>query len=193
MTNQERISRTKTITLMFTCYGQGSDAERIVAYVNMLSDIPLNILDKACQKAISQSKFLPSIAEIIEAGRGLVEEQTGNRTKTWAEAQNEIRQGLTRTWFHGCLGEPVPDELYGKSCEPKWSTPEVKAAVDSYGYENIGKVLESDMPIVWAQIRKAYEQACNRKREAEMNGYLLGGGNEIKSLSESIVKKIGRM
>ena len=108
------------------------------------------------------------------------------RVKPWVEVQKEIQQGITRTWYHGCLGEDVPDELYGKTCDPKWSTPEVKAAVDSYGFDNLGKVLESDMPIVWAQLRRAYEQACEHKKDAETNAHVLAGA-ELKQL----VGKIG--
>ena len=180
---------------MFTCFGQGSDAERIVAYVNLLADVPLEVLKKACKKAVYECKFLPSIAEIVESGRSMVSEQTGNRVKTWAEAQKEIQRGITMTWYHGCLGEPVSDEMYGKPCEPKWSTPEIKMAVDSYGLDNINRVSESDMPIVWSQLRKAYEQACNRNHEVSINNYILGGDNQQKLLeiTESVSKKIGGM
>ena len=193
MSDAEKKQRAKIITLMFTCFGNGGDAERTVAYVNLLEDIPVDVLEKICNKAIRECRQLPTIAELIETGRSLVGEMSGNRVKSWAEAQHEIQLGITRTWFYGCLGEDVPDELYGKSCEPHWSTPEIKMAVDSYGFDNLGKVMESDMPIVWAQLRRAYEQACQRKQEREINEYVLNDSNDIKLLAESVTKRIGGM
>ncbi len=166
----------KIITLMFTCYGQGSDAERIAAYVQMLGDIPVELLDKVCRKAIQQCKYLPSIAELREAAQSLIGTlDDSQNVKTWAEAQKEILKGMSRTWFHGCLGEIPPDHPdYGRSCDPMWSTPEVAAAVDAYGFDNLQRVLESDMPVVWAQLRRLYEQACQRKDDAAVNSYVLG-------------------
>ena len=96
------------------------------------------------------------------------------------------------TWFKGCLGEiPPTHEDYGKSCEPMWSTPEVKATVDSYGYDNLGRCLEADMPVVWAQLRKAYEQICKRKEETAVNKYVLKQGeDELKKLTSGLSKKM---
>ena len=110
-------------------------------------------------------------------------EASGDRVKTWAEAQKEIAAGMTRTWFKGCLGEPVSKEDYGKPCAPMWTTPEIAAAVDSYGFDNLCRALESDMPIVWAQLRKAYEAATTRKAEKEINEPLL---DEFKLIAQSV-------
>ena len=174
MTNDEK-RKVDIITNFFALYGQAGDGERIAAYVRMFRDIPEEFLQMACDQQALRSKFLPSVAELVEGMRSLIGTvDDTRRVKPWNEAQREIQKGITMTWFHGCLGEPVPDELYGKSCDPKWSTPEVKAAVDSYGFDNIGKVLESEMPIVWSQLRKAYESACERKQERTANRYALG-------------------
>lgn len=97
------------------------------------------------------------------------------KVKTWQEAQTEISKGLSRTWYVGCLGEvPFDHPDFGQPCEPKWSTPEIKAAVDSYGLDSLNRVMEADMPTVWAQLRRAYDQACQRKDEAAVNSYVLG-------------------
>ena len=186
----DKVQRTKIIAFMFTCYGKGHEAEQMVAYVQMLSDIPLNVLDAVCRKAIHEYKFLPSIAEIVESCRSMIAEKSDSRIKTWAEAQREIQKGITMTWFHGCLGEDVSDELYGKPCEPKWSTEEISLTVESYGLENLQRALESDMPIIWSQMRKIYEQICQRKHDSEINNYVLGGENH--KLLE-MTKKIGKM
>ena len=149
------------IASMFAAFGQSSDGARMVVYYKKLKDMPEQLVEALCDKAMMESKFLPSIAELREMGESLIGEiDETKRVKTWQEAQKEIADGITRTWYYGCLGEDVPDELYGKPCEPRWSTPEIKAAVDSYGFKELGQTLTSDMPIVWAQLRKTYEQAC---------------------------------
>ena len=57
----------KIIASMFACYGQGQDGVRIATYTSVLTDKPTDILSKVCRKMILESKFLPSVAEIVEA------------------------------------------------------------------------------------------------------------------------------
>lgn len=176
-------TKAKIIASMFACYGQGADSIRIATYTQVLSDLPTDVLSKVCKKLILESKFLPSIAEIVEASRSLLGTADGNKVLSWAEAQKEIQQGINRTWYHGCLGEDVPDDLYGKPCEPKWSTDEVKQTIEAYGFDNIGKALESDMPIVWSQLRKIYETICQREKEETINKFVLGEGNLLVGIN----------
>lgn len=191
MTNDEK-RKVDIITNFFALYGQAGDGERIAAYVRMFRDIPEEFLQMVCDQQALRSKFLPSVAELVEGMRSLIGTiDKTRRVKPWNEAQEEIRRGITRTWYHGCLGENVPAELYGKSCDPKWSTPEIKAAVDSYGFDNLGKVLESDMPIVWAQLRKAYEAACEGKQELTANRYALGkDANRFAAMVDTISRNM---
>ena len=180
------------IASMFAAFGQSSDGARMAVYYKRLKDMPEKLVEAICDKAIMESKFLPSIAELREMGKSLIGElDETKRVKTWQEAQAEISQGIMRTWFKGCLGEiPQTHEDYGKPCEPMWSTPEIKAAVDSYGFYNLGKTLTTDMPIVWAQLRKMYEQACQRKADKEVNQVVLGG-EKLQQLTASVCKKLG--
>ena len=139
----------------------------------MLADMPIELLQASCKKLMATSRFVPAIADIIDAAKSLTAEATGERVKSWAEAQKEIAAGVTRTWFKGCLGEEVSDEEYGKPCAPAWSTQEIQAAVESYGFDNLRMANVDDMPIVWAQLRKAYEAAVARKNERETNEAIL--------------------
>lgn len=173
----------KIISTLFSAYGQANDGNRIAIYTEMLADMPTVLLQASCKKLMASSHYLPAIADIVDAAKSLTAEANGERVKTWAEAQKEIQQGLTRTWYKGCLGELVSDDEYGKPCAPTWSTTEIAAAVDSYGYENLCKCLEADMPIVWAQLRKAYEAATTRKAERETNAPLLA---EFKLIAENV-------
>ena len=184
--------KVEIITNFFALYGQAGDGERIAAYVRIFKDIPAEFLQMACDQQALRSKFLPSVAELVEGMRSLIGSvDNKRRVKPWHEAQKEIQEGITRTWFHGCLGEPVSDEDYGKPCEPTWSTPEIKAAVDSYGFSNLGKAMESDMPIIWAQLRKAYESACERKQEVIVNKHVLE--KDAQKLSEMVSRISGNM
>ena len=173
----------KIITTLFSAYGQANDGNRIAIYTEMLADMPIELLQASCKKLMATSRYVPAIAEIIDASKSLTAEASGDRVKNWAEAQKEIAAGLSRTWFKGCLGEEVSDAEYGTACAPVWSTPERAAAVDSYGYDNLSRVLESDMPIVWAQLRKAYEAATERRTEREVNEAVL---TEFKPLIQSV-------
>jgi len=180
----------KSITMMFTCYGQGNEAERIAVYTQMLEDLPAELLDKVCRKAILECKYLPSIAEIRTAAQSLMATvDPVRKVKTWQEAQQEISRGMARTWYRGCLGEiPDTDPEYGQPCEPYWSTKEVAQAVNSYGWDNLMLARETDMPTIWAQLRRLYEQACQTKAEVEVNTYVLG--NDMELLREAVHKAL---
>ena len=180
--------KVQAITTLFVAYGKQGETERIALYCRLLNDIPAEVLQKIVEKTANESDFLPSVARLREAGRSLMGSvDETKRVKPWVEVQKEIQQGLSRTWYHGCMGEvPFDDPKFGQPCEPMWSTPEVKATVDSYGLDNLNKVLEADMPIVWSQLRKAYVQACETKKDREVNAHVLAG-TELKQL----VGKIG--
>ena len=102
MANYDR--HEKAIRYMFMLYGQENSAERIKAYTYKLQDVPLDVLKVVLNKLVLTSKYLPTIAEITEAGKNLVGESNGTVEKPWGEVQKEILRGLRTTWFHGCLG-----------------------------------------------------------------------------------------
>lgn len=168
------------VRTLFTAYRLEREKGAQDVYATMLADVPVGLLNKTIKKCICEQKFLPSVAEIRQAAQSLMGSvDPSRRVKTWQEAQKEISKGLSRTWFIGCLGEvPFDHPDFGRPCDPMWSTPEIKVAVDSYGLENLSRVMEDDMPIVWAQLRKAYDQACQRKDEEAVNSYVLGDDTE---------------
>ena len=84
----------KSITMMFTAYGQGGDAERIAMYVEMLADIPDDVLDKVCKKAVYESKYLPSIAELVQSANNFIGEVAGQTILPWDEAWKEIEKAV---------------------------------------------------------------------------------------------------
>lgn len=164
------------VRTLFLAYRQGNERATMKVYASMLGDVPVGLLNKTVKKCICEKKFLPSVAEIREAAQSLLAELDPERkVKTWQEAQKEIAAGISRTWYHGCLGEvPFDHPDFGKPCNPKWSTPEIKAAVDSYGFNALCQSMVADMPTVWAQLRRLYDQVCRRKDEEAVNRFVLG-------------------
>ena len=182
----------KAVRLLFTAYPQSQkNEETIKVYATMLADVPVGLLNKTIKKCICEQKFLPSVAEIRQAAQSLMGSvDPSRRVKTWQEAQAEILRGIRRTWYHGCLGEiPDDDPRFGQPCEPMWSTPEIKAAVETFGMTNLEAVMADDMTTVLAQLRRLYEQACRRKEETAVNSYVLG--DDAVKLQEVVHRALG--
>ena len=169
----DKTTNAKIIASMFACYGQGQDGVRIAAYTSVLTDIPTDILSKVCRKMILESKFLPSVAEIVEASRSLIGSMDeSSRMKPWAEAWQEIEHQM-HTAF-----------VYEK---PVFSTIEIEKAVKMYGWHELCETPSKDMRIAKAQLRDMYREVCERSREESVNNYVLG---ECKLLDGVNVKMI---
>lgn len=159
MTDVEK--RIKILTVLFGMFGQAGDDNRIDLYLQFTQDLPTEVLDKAVKKVVTECKFLPTVAEIIEAARGLVAEaEPETRVKTWAEAWGEIERAMYRT-------------PWGRT--PTFSTPEIAEAVFSFGWTTLHQALASEMPTIRAQIRRIYEDVCARRKEKANNSYALSG------------------
>lgn len=150
----------RIIATLFGAYGQAVDGQRPSIYVKMLKDIPVNVLERACQKIILENKFLPSIAEVVEASRSLVgTADDDSRIREWDEAWAEIERAMQAT----------PWGQY-----PTFSRPEIAQAVASFGWHDLQLTLAEDMPTVRAQVRRMYEDVCRRTKERGSNEYILG-------------------
>lgn len=158
MNDQEALTRSKTITTLFTAFGQAGDGARIAAYVVTLADLPTEILQAACKKLMLESRYLPTIAEIVAAAQNLVGEKNGNRLKEWGEAWREIQTAMLKEF------------IYGK---PLWSTREIELTVKSFGWRELCCTLEDDMPTVRAQLKRIYDSYCARSKEQTINGHVL--------------------
>lgn len=164
----------KIIASMFACYGQGQDGVRIATYVSVLSDIPTDILSKVCKKMVLESKFLPSVAEIVEASRSLIGSMDeSQRVKPWAEAWQEIEHQL-QTAF-----------VYEK---PVFSTPEIEKAVKCYGWHELCETPSKDFRIAKAQLRDMYSQVCARSKEESVNNYVLGESGLLDGVNIKMIE-----
>ena len=147
------------LATMFAAYGQAGDEKRLAAYGMALADVPEELLMRACHKLILTKVFLPSIAEIVEACRSLVgSADDAKRERTWAEAWEEILRQVRRCG------------MYEK---PSWSTPEIAAAVKSYGYTDLCNLNRNELQTASAQCRRFYEEACQYKKDQDVNDYVL--------------------
>lgn len=156
----DKKSRAQILGVMFGAYGQANDGKRLAAYITMLEDIPNDILMSACKKIMLENKFLPSIAEIVEASRSLVgTADDDSRIREWDEAWAEIERAMQAT----------PWGQY-----PTFSRPEIAQAVASFGWHDLQMTLAEDMPTVRAQVRRMYEDVCKRTKERGSNEYILG-------------------
>lgn len=168
MENEAKI--VKIIAMMFGAFGQGNDINRIKIYTQFLKSFPFEVVDKAVQKVILNCKFLPTIAELTSAIKelsGAVNEDL--RVRSWEEAWNEIQRKMQST-------------PWGKT--PEWSSPEIKAAVDAFGWYDLQTCLADDMPTIRAQMRRFYEDACNRLSNESQNKALFGSGGNILGIAE---------
>lgn len=177
MTDVEK--RIKILTVLFGMFGQAGDDNRIDLYLQFTRDLPTEVLDKAVKKVITECKFLPTVAEIIDAARGLVAEaEPSTRVKTWAEAWSEIEKAMYRT-------------PWGRT--PTFSTPEIAEAVYSFGWNTLHTAEAREMPTIRAQIRRMYEDICARRKEQANNRYAMSGDKNalLRGNRSSGLTKIG--
>lgn len=179
--NYDQKERVRIVSVLFKTYGL-NDKDRQATYVTVLQEIPNEVLSKACKKLILEQKFFPAVSEIVDACKSLIGTvDDASRVKSWDEAWREIQIAMQRTPWHK---------------KTTFSRPEIEIAVNAYGWYELQCSLEADMPIIRAQLRRFYEDACERSAEQSLNKYVLGqnsdallGFNEtIKRLSEA--KKI---
>lgn len=157
---QNRSEIIKQMAVLFGAYGQAADIDRQKIYVADLSDFPAELVGAACKKLRYEAKFLPTISEIVEAAKSLTATSTGRRLPSWLEAQQEIEQQIRAA---------------GMYKSPTFSCKEIEQAVRAYGWLNICLASDKMMPTIWAQLRKNYEQYCQRKQQDAINSYVLQG------------------
>lgn len=166
--------KAKAIAILFTAFGQGSDAERMATYVEFLNDVPAEILEKACQKVVRECRYLPSIAEILEAAQKLVDEANGTNFKPFGEVWEEILAELGRTY--------IWDTMH-------FSRKEIEQLVNDFGVDELRHMETRQMPTIRSQLNKMYDGICNRAKEKRMNDFLLGKGSLLDGSDIRLVLK----
>ena len=149
----------KAVAKLFLAFGQASDGERMALYVDLLKEVPAEVLEIACKKASMESLRLPTVAEIIKSAKDIVAEANGTKAVPFAEAWEEILSVLRETYVWDV---------------PQFSHKEIQQVVDAFGWEELRMMETKDIPIIRSQLKGMYEAICQRNEEKAMNGYLLG-------------------
>ena len=160
MTQSQQQRFNQIIVTMFGAFGQGSDVERMKVYIQYLQPLGPDALEKVAKKVIAESRYLPTIAELLDAAKSLAGTvNPSSRVKSWDEAWGEIERKMYSTSWNE---------------KPQWSTPEIAQAVNNYGWHDLQSCLETDLPTIKAQVRRHYESACARMKEQKTNKFVLG-------------------
>ena len=161
MNKTELDSRTKIITTLMAIWNCSGNENLIAAYVATTKDIPVMLLDKACSKLAIESESRPVPATRLKAARSIRAELAGDDILPWDQAWKEIEKEMHDTFVYG---------------EPKFSRPEIKRAVDAFGWQELCEVTIKNLPVVRAQLRDMYNSICEQTRDKRTNNYVLGVG-----------------
>ena len=174
MNKQEILKAVAPLQLAFK--GNLDDA-RMRLYVEMLSDIPPQILEAAVKKLIMTNKFLPSIAEIRETAYGIKGTISGTAVPDESEAWGEVIKAIRSVGYYG---------------KPKFSHEAITSAVNNIGWQDICMTTYDGMNTLRAQFRRAYQLAAQRQKDNRDNAVLgISPNNEkLKQLTGNLVKKL---
>lgn len=153
---------TQALGILFGAFGKADDKVRLEIYAKTLKSIPPALVEKAVYKTLTEwtEMGLPPIGVILQNAASLnASVQPGARVPTWEEAWREINSKMQST-------------PWGK--QPTWSAPQIKAAVDAFGWSALQGISSADFNTARAQVRRFYEDACSRISEQAHNDFLLG-------------------
>ena len=174
MNKQEILKAVAPLQLAFK--GNLDDA-RMRLYVEMLSDIPPQILEAAVKKLIMTNKFLPSIAEIRETAYGIKGTISGTAAPDESEAWGEVVKAIRAVGYYG---------------KPKFSHEAITVAVNNIGWQDICMTTNEGMNTLRSQFRRAYQLAAQRQKDNRDNAVLgISPNNEkLKQLTGKLVKRL---
>lgn len=127
-------------------------------YARALSPLSLEEINAAMLKLLRTFKFWPSVAEIFEAAKSVRETAAGSGLPTAAEAWEEVMRlarahGLYRKWEYSC--------------------PEVKAALQAFGKEELCLTETAQANTSRAQFMRMYAEICRRRQDERENEAVL--------------------
>lgn len=174
MNKQEILKAVAPLQLAFK--GNLDDA-RMRLYVEMLSDIPPQILEVAVKKLIMTNKFFPSIAEIRETAYGIKGTISGTAAPDESEAWGEVVKAIQSVGYYR---------------KPKFSHEAITAAVNNIGWQDICTTPNEGTNTLRSQFRRAYQLAAQRQKDNRDNAVLgISPSNEkLKQLTGDLVKRL---
>lgn len=167
----------KAVAPLQLAYNASLDDNRLRLYVEMLSDIPPQILEAAVKKLIMTNKFLPSIAEIREVAYGIKGIISGTAAPDESEAWGEVIKAIRSVGYYG---------------KPTFSHEAITAAVNNIGWQDICTTPNEGTNTLRSQFRRAYQLAAQRQKDNRDNAVLgISPSNEkLKQLTGDLVKRL---
>lgn len=167
----------KAVAPLQLAYNASLDDNRLRLYVEMLSDIPPQILEASVKKLIMTNKFLPSIAEIREVAYGIKGIISGTAAPDESEAWGEVIKAIQSVGYYG---------------KPKFSHEAITTAVNNIGWQDICMTPNEGTNTLRSQFRRAYQLAAQRQKDNRDNAVLgISPNNEkLKQLTGNGVKRL---
>ena len=167
----ELTQRQKALSVMIGCFGDRFTMQNVAAYDRFLQDIPAELVSKAVENLILNSKFPPSIAEIREEAR-----------KIYAAAAHIQQKDAGRAWGEvlAAIGS------FGSYRKPKFSDEDTAEAVRRYGWQDLCKTPVDRTGVARAQFVKIYEECVRTRQERKRMDTTLEDGKII-----ALVGKVG--
>lgn len=122
--------------------------ETILIYLDMLRDVPDNLLEYSVAKCINTCRFFPTVSEIRTVAAEYRNSVSPNPIKPWSEVDREIHNAMR----HYGVIDVVP-----------WSCPLVRELMKDR-WRTFCEMTNDEQGTAYAQTRMAYEGMCRQKK-----------------------------
>lgn len=148
----DKIATLKALAILQLAYPTDMSRERLDMYVNMLMDLPPNLLASAVTYCINHCRFLPSVAELRDTAARATALANGDTDEdSAATAWGRVQKAIASVGYTG---------------RPDFSDDPILAdVVDHLGWKEICMTPVDDTAILRAQFRKAYEAGCRKRKD----------------------------
>lgn len=147
---QKRMRMLKALSPFNLAYKKEFDDKQLQFYVEMLLDIPVELVSAAVELLIKTSNWLPTIAEIRSKAEEVHRQVNGIEEESWSKAWEDVCLAIKRHGMDNGLG--YLDEL-------------TLATVRRVGWRNICMCDSRQLDILRAQFRDIYNAAAVKDRE----------------------------
>lgn len=161
------------VKIAIAAYPNTKSSERMPlvasAWFNCLHWMDYEFAKVALQKVMMKSKYFPTIADIVEEGRSLMNYSQGTPTaeEAWSEVMKAIRKGIKPEWSHEYIGR----------------------AVQVVGYHNI--CMNENIGVERGHFFRVYDRLLEREVDNAINAAVLEiNGMSLKKLTGGIAKQI---
>lgn len=142
--------RIDVLTPLLLAYPRSNmSAESIGVYALALCDIEAQVLRMAVVRCIQECRFFPSVAEVRAQAERIAEIAGGARRLSAGEAWQDAMRAV-------------------RMSERVFATPEVRRAVDIYGWRDLCVLPEKDVSVARGQFMRIYEGVLVRSKEERM-------------------------